>query len=74
MAELDGAGAAVPIDLSPTDTPPPLIVTGTLAFTAFCVASADELAFWVVEDDWVASWAWPEPPHPAVQLVPLLWS
>ena len=51
-------------ELSPPVTLPPPIVTGTLAFTASCLAFASLSAYWFVEEPCFSDWAWPEPPQP----------
>jgi hypothetical protein len=43
------------------------------ALVAFCSASAEESASWLVSAHWPAAWAWPDPPQPAPQLLWLVW-
>src|SRR6185437_8620287 len=59
--------------LSPPETSPPAMLTGTLALTAFWLASAFDAASWAVSDFWAESWAWPAPPQPIRQLEPADW-
>jgi hypothetical protein len=56
----------LPMCVLPTDTPPPLTETGTLAFTPFWLVLAEELALCVVLEFCPSPWAWPEPPQPAL--------
>ena len=55
-------------ELSPPETSPPAIETGTLALTPFCLAPAFELASWSVVASCDRYWACPDPPQPARQL------
>ena len=59
--------------LSPPETSPPAMLTGTLALTAFWSASAFDAASWAVSDFWAESWACPAPPQPIRQLDPADW-
>jgi hypothetical protein len=70
VAELEPLGAMSPYVWDPTATPSPLTVTGTFALTPFWVALALELALCAVSEDCESCWAWPDPPHPAVQAEP----
>jgi hypothetical protein len=56
----------LPMCVLPTDAPPPLTEPGTLAYTPFWLAVAEELALCVVLEFCPRPCAWPEPPQPAV--------
>ena len=51
----------------PTETPLPLTVTGTFAFTAFCWAFAAEVGGLRSDRRSATASAWPAPPQPAWQ-------
>src|SRR2546421_5308000 len=55
-------------ELEPPTTSCPAMLTGTLAFTAFCLAVASASAFCFVSADWSTVCDWPLPPQPDRQL------